>query len=216
MKRMALLSTILTFAIASAVQAQVIGTYRPSVSTYYPTTASVSVSPVTHYMPVKPASYSQPVITSSTPVPGTMQVISGANVYTQPASTSYAQIASDTEVISQTQYAAQPTTVVSQPAQYAVQPTQYVYQQPAVASPMVVGNNCCQPVAAAPAVSYAAPVNCCYTQPMQVQQVAYQSAANPTCVPPDGRHYVGRTLWGSPKVYAERQPLRNALRFLGP
>ncbi len=46
----------------------------------------------------------------------------------------------------------------------------------------------------------------------------YQDApaiAAPLATAPPG-YYLGRTLLGGPKLYAPRQPLRNAIRFVTP
>jgi hypothetical protein len=93
-----------------------------------------------------------------------------------------------------------------------------------IASAQVIGGGCqCAPLRSYPTnitptayyspapVTYAQPIS--YAAPMSVpvQQVAYntQPALGPN-------RYISTNLFGSPKVYANGQPLRNALRWLGP
>ena len=154
---------------AAVGQAQVIGTYRPSVVTYYPATGSTA-----------PAVY-QP---------------------TYVAQTGY---------YPQNYYAAAPITTVGGPQ---------------VVSTVGYGGYGVSPVAAAQPY-YGAPIagNACGCVPQTtcypVNQISYAQPAVPVQYAsggaglPDNR-YIGTNLFGSPKVYANGQPLRNVLRWLGP
>jgi hypothetical protein len=164
MKRLAL-TVLALFAALATVQsseAQVIGTYRPSVVTYYPT--STSVLPAPSQPPIAQASYYG--ATTVTPV---------ANVSAPLASQAYY----GTQVVSANGCQCAP--LRSYPAN--VTPTAY-YSQP---------------------VAYAAPAA------VPVQTVSY--AAQPAL---GSNRYIGTNIFGNPKVYANGQPLRNALRWLGP
>lgn len=158
MKRFVMVTAaaLVCFAIAAQGDAQVIGTYRPSVVTYYPTSTSVA-----------PASYQTPITTAGYYAP----TVPAAPVRTVAA----------TRVISH--------------------------------SP-VIGGGCAPPLPATPVAgtSYYPVTNSACAAPASGAVVAagYDGTAL------GGRHYIGRNLFGRPKIYAKRQPLRNVLRFLGP
>jgi hypothetical protein len=159
MKRLTLttLALLATLTAVNFADAQVIGTYRPSVVTYYPTSPSFTPAP------------SQPQIVQA----------SYYGAQTTPIAT-----VSNTQAIG----GCECTPLRSYPTNIA--PT--VYSSPA-------------PVAYSQPVAYAAPVS------VPVQTVAYNTQP---ALPPN--RYIGTNLFGSPKVYANGQPVRNALRWLGP
>jgi hypothetical protein len=141
---------------ATLAQAQVFGTYRPSVVTYYPTA------------------------TSGIPAASQPQIAQASYYGTTPVTT---------PIAAQSYYAAPVTGCQCTPLQsYPTNITPTAYYSPT-------------PVTYAQPVSYAAPI----------QTVSYN--AQPALGP---NRYIGRNLFGSPKVYANGQPVRNALRWLGP
>jgi len=172
MKRYALLAVVMVACSAALAQAQVIGTYRPSLVTYYPSASSVT--PVTAYRPVPTAARYASAQQSVTPVVN-------------------AAYTSSTPYVANSAYVAQ--------------------------SPVVGGACGCPPVQT---IGGASQVSTVAYSPA-VQTVAYQQ---PATVPVqtvggrggliDGKYYVGKGLLGRPKVYAEGQPVRNALRAILP
>ena len=188
MKRVALLAFAFVVGTASLMEAQVIGTYRPSVVTYYP--SATSVAPATAYRPLPSA--------------------------TQFASTQYTY----------------PVTTVGSPQVFSSTPvvnTSYVSTTPYVTASPIVGGNCnCSPVQTVGGISYQPITN--YSPPVQtvayqqpIQTVAYQQPAtlpvqtvSAQTAAVGGKYYVGKGLLGRPKVYAQGQPVRNALRSIFP
>lgn len=178
MKRLTLTALAL-FAALTATQyadAQVIGTYRPSLVTYYPT--STSVMPAPSQPQIVQASYQGGTTVTQTPI----------------------------AMVNNTQYVGAP---INSQAYYGTQ---------------AVSNGCeCAPLRSMPTnitpTSYYSPAPVTYTQPVSyvapatvpVQQVALSPQP---ALPPN--RYIGTNLFGSPKVYANHQPVRNALRWLGP
>ena len=165
MKRLTLTALALFAALTAApfADAQVIGTYRPSVVTYYPT--STSTMPAAYQPQIAQASY-----------------YGGSTVATPIASQSYY----GTQAIASNGCECTPL------RSYPTNITPTAYYSPA-------------PVTYTQPVSYAAPVS------VPVQQVAYNT--QPAL---GSNRYIGTNLFGSPKVYANGQPLRNAIRWLGP
>lgn len=164
MKRLTFAALVLAGALAAThtASAQVIGTYRPSVVTYYPTSASTM--PAAYQPQIAQANYygAAPMATP----------IASSSYYAQPMAQS------GCECTPQRSYPTNQT-----PTAY-YSPAPVSYQQP---------------------ISYAAPLS------VPVQTVAYntQPALGPN-------RYIGTNIFGNPKVFATRQPLRNALRWLGP
>lgn len=151
-----------TLAAAQFASAQVIGTYRPSVVTYYPT--STSVLPAASQPQIAQASYY------------------GASTVASPIAT-----------VSGTQYLGGPIA------------TQSYYASPVATGGCGCGCGCTPaPVAYTQPIAYSAPVAA------PVQTVSY---AQPGL---GANRYIGSNIFGNPKVYATGQPLRNALRWLGP
>ena len=180
---------------ASLSQAQVIGTYRPSLVTYYPSASSVT--PIAAYRPVPSA---------------TQYAASPYNNYgVQTAS--WAQPATTAPVVN---------TSFAGGGMYAGVP-QYT------ASP-VTGGDCggCGSIQTIGAANYAPGLGCggfaqqpayapiAYQQPIaaQYQAVPYQNIGGAEQL--GGKYYVGKGLLGRPKVYAQGQPVRNALRSILP
>jgi hypothetical protein len=153
------MATIAGLMLTSAASAQVIGTYRPSVVTYYPhTTSAAPATFQARTMPITPVGY-YPTTTVAAPITtlGGPQVVSPL-----------------------------PVTHAS-----------YYGAPPAASGCGCTGGGV--PVAPIVATSYSpAPVACASACDL------------------GGNRFVGRSVWGSPKVYANGQPVRNALRWLGP
>lgn len=176
MKRLSLIALAL-FATLTATQlthAQVIGTYRPSVVTYYPT--STSMLPAASQPQIAQVSYVGGTTVTSTPV----------------------------AMVNNTQYVGSP---VASQAYYGNQ---------------VVASGCeCTPLRAAnitptayypqAPVTYSQPVATVVPTAVPVQQVSF---APQPALPPN--RYISTNLFGSPKVFAKGQPVRNALRWIGP
>lgn len=74
MKPIALLSTLVTLTLAATSQAQVIGTYRPSITTYRSTVPAVAMRPASYSTRVTTANYTTPVTAPVTTV-GSPQVV---------------------------------------------------------------------------------------------------------------------------------------------
>ena len=196
MKRIALLAVLVATGLSAHVEAQVIGTYRPSLVTYYPSTTSVT--PVAYHKPVPTTQYA-----------GTQYAANPYNSY--PVVTASAnQVVNSTPIV-QTSY---------------VGGTSYAANYPytTVNSPIATTNCGCAPIQTIGTTNYypstaVAPV--AYQQPVvaPVTQVAYQQpiqtiAAENTYI--DGKYYVGKGLLGRPKVYAQGQPIRNVFRRILP
>jgi hypothetical protein len=165
------MATIAACLMSGAAGAQIIGTYRPSVVTYFP--AATSAAPATYQMrttPITPVSY-YPTTTVSAPITtlGAPQVVSPYPV----ASASYY---GNTVPVASTSYHSAP----------------------------LGGNACCCPTGGVPVAPLA-------TTSYSPAPIVYANSGGM-----GGNRYIGRTLWGSPKVYASGQPVRNALRWLGP
>lgn len=178
MKRLTLttlaLFTALTF--SQFADAQVIGTYRPSLVTYYPT--STSVLPAPSQPQIVQASYQGGTTITQTPI----ATVSNTQYVGAP-------------IASQAYYSTQPVTTGCECTplrSYPTNVTPTAYYSPA-------------PVTYTQPVSYVAPAT------VPVQQV---SLAAPSALP--ANRYIGTNLFGNPKVYATGQPVRNALRWLGP
>ena len=192
MKRMTLLAALFAVSTATLAQAQVIGTYRPSLVTYYPSTSSVT--PVAYYKPVPANNQAYAQYASNTRT----QVAYATNNYpSYPVNT-----VANTQVVNSVPV--QQTSYYNSTPYVANSPTQVTY------SP-IVGNDCCNPCQPIQTVAYQAPV----------QTIAYQQPVQPIAAAPqpgliDGKWYVGKGLLGRPKLYAEGQPIRNAFRTILP
>ena len=202
MKRFALLAVVAVACMTATLQAQVIGTYRPSLVTYYPSNSSVT-----------PVAYAKPV-----PTAGTSYVADRYSSYPVTAA-SATQVISSTPVV-QTAYASGTNYVY--PTSYANTAGYSYANYPTTAGSPIIGGNCgCAPIQTIGTTSYypattVTPV--AYQQPIAYQQpvgVPAQTIAgsNPML---GGKYYVGRGLLGRPKVYAHGQPLRNVFRKILP
>ena len=211
MKRFALLAALAVACTTTYSQAQVIGTYRPSLVTYYP--SATSVTPVAYYKPI-PTQYASNVYATNTSPNYPLAQAAGFTTATVPAP----QAIHSTPIVQTSYYGA---------AAYGGGP-QVAY------SP--IGGDCCTPYQSSAATSYypaggCAPIqSCCspvaYQQPAYapVQTIAYQqpvvAPVQPIGAPQpgliDGKWYVGKGLLGRPKLYAEGQPIRNTLRTILP
>ena len=200
MKRMTLLAALFVLSTATLAQAQVIGTYRPSLVTYYPSTSSVT--PVAYHKPVPANNQAYAQYASNTRT----QVAYAPNNYTTTNYASYpVNTVANTQVVS--------SVPVQQASYYNGTPYVANYPQQVTYSP-IVGNDCCNPCQPIQTVAYQAPVQTiAYQQPVApVQPIA--TTAQPGYI--DGKWYVGKGLLGRPKLYAEGQPIRNAFRTILP
>ena len=224
MKRFALLVVAIAAGTAAAAQAQVIGTYRPSLVTYYPSTTSVT--PVAYAKPIPTAGRyvanpygTYPMLSRANPATGTTQVVQAAYGNNYAGAANYANTGN---------YAN--TAYYSYPVNYA-NTTNYAYaaNYPTTAAAPIVSGNCgCAPfqtigttsyyptTAVAPAAyqqTYVGPASqAAYQQPLvaPVQPIGAQAGTI------NGKYFVGKGLLGRPKIYAQGQPIRNVLRTILP
>jgi hypothetical protein len=125
-----------------------------------------------------------------------------------------------------------PAATSAAPASYqartaAISPVGY-YPTTTVSAPITTlgGPQVVSPLPVANTSYYGAPLGgsacCCSSGGVPVAPIA--ATANYSSAPIvyanagglGGNRYIGRSLWGGPKVYANGQPVRNALRWLGP